>query len=257
MNWIRYEVTTTHEMSEIVAASLLDLGIEGVQIEDDYSLRLELEANEKSWDYADENLLSAEKGTAKVIFYVAADTDEIVNKQIKEKFSGLEISYAEETDSWWEEWKKYYKPFRSGKKVIVRPVWEDASDIAKQGDIIFSIDPGHVFGSGLHESTAMCIEFLESTINGGESVLDIGCGSGILSVVALLLGAENAVGTDIDTACVDAAVKHAELTNVGQKFSAYCSAQQNLPAYDNEYDVVTANIIADVIISLAPLASRV
>ncbi|GHV39408.1 ribosomal protein L11 methyltransferase [Clostridia bacterium] len=262
MEWVKYEVFTESEKTEIIAAELLDLGIEGAQIKDDYETRLFLESGAPFWDYADEELLNAEKGEASVVFYVGKDSDTELFARIDETFKGYRVEKSIEDDyGWLNEWKKYYKPFRLGKRVIVRPEWEDAGEIVRDGDVVFSIEPGHVFGTGLHESTSMCVEFLEEVVEDGKNIIDIGCGSGILAITALLLGAESAVCADIDEFCVRSAKKNAELNNVAERIRFFCgdvisdaSAREKAKGI---YDIVTANIIADVVIALAPIAAGI
>jgi len=273
MEWLEISIKTTHDGVEDVCAVLIDNNISGMIINDDYDLRMTLEQTAGTWDYADEKLLNTEKGEAEIIFYLQpsdADVLRSVEQALKifadtDKDMGLlNIDIKNVNDeNWLDNWKKFYKPFRIGERIVVVPVWENTNELdLKHDDIIFRIDPGHVFGTGLHQSTRMCLASLERRVAGGESVFDIGCGSGILSVSALLLGAGSAVACDIDSACAVNASGNAVLNNVSERFTAFTGNLINDSVFEQKmkesapFGIVCANIIADIIIDLAPIVPQ-
>jgi len=159
-------------------------------------------------------------------------------------------------EDWANNWKKYFKPFEVADKIVIKPSWEDYKDSA-QGKIILEIDPGMSFGTGQHHTTRLCIEQIIKYINKDMEVLDLGCGSGILSIAALLLGAQKCVGVDIDENAVRIAKENAELNNIYEdKFNVYCgdvtedNALQNKIGY-NKYDMIEVNIIAQIIMGMS------
>lgn len=162
-------------------------------------------------------------------------------------------------EDWANNWKKYFKVLEIGEKITICPIWENAPETDR---IVFKINPGMSFGTGTHHSTKMCIEELEKIIKPGDEVLDIGCGSGILSIVSLLLGAKDATALDIDPNCVHIAYENAGLNGIYE--DKYTVLSGNVLSDDalfekishKKYDVVEANIIADVIIALAPKAKQ-
>lgn len=270
MQWIRVRLYTAREGLEPVFAALMNAGVTGVQIEDDEELRDFLANNDSHWDYVDDGLLSKPPAETRVTFYVSdnaggRETLLSVKSGLANLVAGAGADYGRlclETDAvddedWLNEWKKYYKPFRAAGRVVIRPAWE-AYD-AMEGDVVVAINPGPVFGTGLHESTRLCICQLEKRVRPGDDVLDLGCGSGILSVTALRLGAGSAFAVDMDQNAADAALENAALNNVQDRCKA---VRGNVPA-DNPllerlkqspFDIVVANIVADVIIGILPHA---
>lgn len=272
MDWIEGVIGTVSEGVEIVTGLLIENGIEGIQIEDDYEMRLFLENNKMHWDYADEELLNKEKGAAHVKFYVAADA--MGNETLLSVESGLAV--LRQTDfgfnlgelslcltnvddkDWLDNWKKYYKPFLIGEKIIIKPIWEDYEPT--DGQIVFHVNPGHVFGTGLHQSTQLCIAELEKRVKQGDHIIDLGCGSGILSIISLLLKADYALAVDLDPAAVDIAYENAENNGIDRKkykvISGNILTDKKMleQIAEKRYDIVVANIIADVIIKLSAIA---
>ena len=149
-------------------------------------------------------------------------------------------------EDWINNWKQYFKPIPVGQKLLIRPTWEEVKDSG--GRTVLDLDPGLAFGTGTHETTRLCMELLEQYVRPGMNVLDVGCGSGILSVAALLLGADKAVGVDIDELAVKTAVENAEINHVEDRFTGICGNLTD--QVTGTYDIVVANIVADVIIML-------
>jgi len=272
MKWTKAIIETVSGATDVLTELLADCGIEGVQIEDAFETAEFLRNNDTHWDYADDDLLNSESGSAKVIFYVAAgfhgnETLSAVKSaltSLKQTMGddlgalSLEVETVDDED-WLHEWKKHYKPFKIGERVVVKPVWEDYE--AKADELVYNINPGSVFGTGLHQSTQLCVVELEKRVRKGDCVFDIGCGSGILAVIALLLGAELAVATDIEPAAAFQAEENAKLNGFSDKnFSVYIGnvlTDKKLFAKvsDKMYDVITANIVADAVAALSPLAA--
>ncbi len=274
MDWIKCTVFTSADAIEGVCGRLMVLGINGTQIEDEADFLLFLKENTQFWDLVDDELINEKKGETRIIFYLPRD--EYLNDKLSEiektlcemkklDTDGLfgrltlETSVTNEED-WANNWKKYFKPLKIGEKILVCPEWETCENDGNR--IVFKINPGMTFGTGTHHSTRMCIEFLEDLIKKDDSVLDIGCGSGILSIISLLLGAKNAFALDIDPNAVHIAYENAALNGIGK--DKYFVTSGNIltdktlwdEIGEKKYDVVTANIIADVIIALAPMAAK-
>lgn len=264
LDWIRIIIKTNSQGQEAIGYALSQLGIQAVEIEDPFEIITAIEKKKEEtqqvqWDYIDEELIQNNKDEVLIKAYLAEDTpyeDKII--QIQEKINHIksfldigsgeiEIEKVNEED-WAESWKKYYKPFRLGKHIIIKPIWEEYSS-AEKNDIIVEMDPGMAFGTGTHETTSMCIELLEKYLNENACVFDIGCGSGILSIVAAKLGADHVIAVDLDSNAVEASKKNVALNQLQEKVRIF---QGNL--LDNiseKADIVVANIIADVIIQLS------
>lgn len=229
----------------------------GIYIED-YS-HLEEEAMEIAHiDLIDEALLQKDRTKSVIHVYISPEENpaEAVSF-LKERFAAEDIpneitsaNCAEE--DWINNWKKYFHPIPVGEKLLIRPLWED--DYDAQGRTVLHLEPGLAFGTGTHETTRLCLELLEKYVTPGIDFLDMGCGSGILSVAALLLGAKSAVGVDIDPLAVKTAVENAETNGVADRFTGICG---NLAEkVTGKFQVVAANIVADIVILLSQDAPR-
>ncbi|MCH5170782.1 MAG: 50S ribosomal protein L11 methyltransferase [Oscillospiraceae bacterium] len=205
-------------------------------------------------DIIDEDLLAKDRSVGYVHIYISPE--ENYNEAIsflRERFTAENIEHTIEhnacrNEDWENNWKEYFKPMKIGKRLLIRPLWID--DYDTEGRKVLSIEPGLAFGSGTHNTTRLCLQTLENYINGGEKVLDCGCGSGILSVASLLFGAGSAVGVDIDALAVKTAKENGE-TN-GFREPQYSILQGNLvDKVTGKFDVVVANIVADIIILFA------
>ncbi len=224
----------------------------GIYIED-YSM-LEDEVMEIARiDMIDEELLRQDRTKGKIHIYISpADNPAEAVSFIKERLDAQGIEYriiADKCDveGCLENWKKYFNPIKVGEKLLIRPVWRD--DYDPEGRIVLNLEPGLAFGSGTHETTRLCLEALEKYTFKGARMLDVGCGSGILAVAALLLGADSATGIDIDELAVKASKENAERNNVADR---YTGIHGNLAdKAQGKYDIITANIVADAIIMLS------
>lgn len=222
----------------------------GIYIED-YS-HLEQEAWEIAHiDLIDEELLQKDRTKGLVHIYISPESNpaEAISF-LEERYRSCGIDFSISTancaeEDWINNWKKYFHPIPVGNKLLIRPTWEE---VPETGRIVLHLEPGLAFGTGTHETTRLCLELLEQYVSPGCDVLDVGCGSGILSVAALLLGAQKAVGVDIDELAVKTAEENAQINGVNGRFTAICG---NLTKQvSGQFQVVVANIVADVIISL-------
>ncbi len=224
----------------------------GIYIED-YS-NLETEAMEIAHiNLIDEELLSKNREICLIHIYISPENNPLeAISYLKQRYDAVNIKYSLSTknckiEDYINNWKKYFKPVAIGDKLLVCPSWEKA-EFNNENRTILQLDPGLAFGTGAHETTRMCLSLIEKYIKPGNSVLDIGCGSGILSVASLLLGANHATGVDIDKLAVKTAIENAIINNVSDRFTAICG---NLTEkVSGNFDVVVANIVADVIIKL-------
>ncbi|MGM9662588.1 MAG: 50S ribosomal protein L11 methyltransferase [Oscillospiraceae bacterium] len=266
MNWLALHIDTNHQGLEPATAMLSSLGIDSVVIDDETDFQEFLEHNHQYWDYVDEELQKKMAGVSRVTFYLADDAAaretvtavRIALSALQREQSGLgalELSLEGVKDSDWENnWKQYYKPMEIGERLLVIPEWETAE---AGGRVTLILNPGLTFGTGSHATTRLCLTALEKHIHGGETVLDLGCGSGILSIAALRLGAARAFACDIDEKCETVAYENAALNGVGRdrytvRTGDVLSDEGLKQAIGGGYDLVVANIVSDVIIGLAP-----
>lgn len=268
MNWIKVKITTTADGIDPVSGRLLELGINGIEIADKDDFKEFLENNRKYWDYVDEELERLKEAETEITLYVSDEAagleqlsavrssmDELSKMDAEGKYGSLKISTDRVKDEDWSEiWKQYFHPIPVGEKVLIQPQWEPVSEETDR--TVFVVNPGMSFGSGSHPSTRFCIEEIEKYVKSGDRVLDLGCGSGILSIIALLLGAEDATAIDIDANAVDVAYSNLALNNLPKEryhaFAGDILTDEKLKENIGKYDVVIANIVADVIIGLSP-----
>ena len=252
MDWTEIVLTVSSKdisQAESIAHMTVPYGI----YTEDYS-SLEQEVLEiANIDLIDEELLAKDREHGKIHIYISPEQNpaEAVSF-LKERLSAEGIEYDIGSDSCDVEsclvsWKKYFCPMKVGEKLLIRPVWRD--DYEPDGRIVLNLEPGLAFGTGTHETTRLCLEALEKYVRPGDRMLDVGCGSGILAVACLLLGAESALGIDIDELAVKASKENAALNNVSDK---YVGVHGNLAEKaSGSYDIITANIVADAIIMLS------
>ena len=259
--WLEITLPCGREELDAVCARLTMNGAPGLQIEDEADFRAFLAQNRQYWDYVDEALEARMAGVCQVKLYVTDDADG--QAALRRYLGGLEdreYRSAPLRDSdWATSWQKYYKPLPVGEKLYIVPQWLRDEPVPP-GRIAVCLNPGLTFGTGNHASTQLCLEGLEQAVRPGSRVLDLGCGSGILSIAALLLGADEAVGVDIDPKAVDVAYENASFNGIGRdRLSAMCGDVLSDRALERrlgaeKYQVVLANIVADVII---PLSAKV
>lgn len=256
MRYIEVSIDTPAELIDQRCEVLAGLGAEGFVIENEDDFRDFLENNRQYWDYVDAELEMSYSGVSRIKLYLMDDkSGEEILARIVDAFPEAKHGYTEDLD-WENSWKENYEPIDVGEKLVVVPEWMDAPD---NGRLPLRLDPGIAFGTGSHPTTKLSLAALEPYVNGGTRVLDLGCGSGILGIGALILGAETALGCDIDPMASEAAMSNAMLNGIGSdKFDIYigdiikdASLRRRL---GSGYQLVLANIVADVVIALSPLA---
>ncbi len=270
MNWIELDIFTTTNGIEPITGNLLNLGINGFVIKDPGDFKEFLENKESNWDYIDDDLMGLSDCETTVTVYLPENSQGLDNlnsikgilKTLKDNdFEGsfgrleYELKNVREED-WANNWKQYFKPLCIGDKILVKPSWESVEPNEKR--TVLEIDPASSFGTGQHNTTQLCLELLEKYIKPGDSLLDLGCGSGILSIGAILLGAEKACAVDIDENSVKIAAENANKNNIAkEKYTALCgniiSDIGLREQIGNGFDVVCANIVADVLVAMSPL----
>ena len=259
MRWIEAAIPTAAGEIDALCERLAALGVDGISIEDEADFRRFLEENRRFWDYVDEELEQRFAGLSRVKFYLE-DTEEgqAELERIRAALDReIQIDYMEDQD-WENGWKQYYEPIPVGERLLVVPEWLEA----EAGDRTpLRLDPGIAFGTGSHATTRLCLAALETAAGKGKTVLDLGCGSGILGIAALLLGCESVTGCDIDPKAPEAAERNAALNGLGpDRFRVYAGdllADEGLRRrLGAEYDIVLANIVADVIIPLSGFVRR-
>lgn len=265
MKWDKYTIDTTTAAEDFISMMLSELGIEGIEIEDNVPLTKE-ETGEMFIDFPPE--LPPDEGKSKVSFYLEEGEEHSeVLKQVRIGLEELramvdvgsgEISSSQTEDiDWINNWKQFFQSFYID-DILIKPTWEPLKD-EDRDKFLIEIDPGVSFGTGKHETTQLCIRQLRKYLHENDRVLDVGCGSGILSIVALKLGAGAAAGTDIDEACMASAYDNMKVNHLDERLGTFyvgnliddTALQQQVGT--ECYDIVVANILADVIIPMAPV----
>lgn len=265
MKWNQFRLKTTTEAEDIVSSMLNDLGIEGVQIED----KIPLTQQDKEQMFVDILPdIPEDDGTAYLTFYLDQDVDTIqilgeVRQELEDMRNYVDVgectieeSETEDVD-WVNNWKKYFHQFYID-DILVIPSWEDVKT-EDSDKMVIHIDPGTAFGTGMHETTQLCIRALRKYTKKDALVLDVGCGSGILGMLALKFGAGHSIGTDLDPCAIDATHENMEVNGIGKdQYEVMIGniiddkAVQDQVGYE-KYDIVAANILADVLVPLTPV----
>ena len=255
MQWLECTIECKTD-TDTLCEELTALGVGGMVVEDEADFRAFLEQNKAYWDYVDEELEAKFAGVSRVKFWLPYD--EAGQTQLAAiRAAGHSVGTTRIADEDWENnWRQYYKPIPIGEKLVVVPEWEE---VPADGRLPLRLDPGLIFGTGSHATTRMCLEALEGLAAADKRVLDLGCGSGILAIGALILGCESAVGCDIDPKAPDVALSNAALNGIGtDRFRVYAgdilTDAGMRKKLGNDFRIVLANIVSDVIIPLAPLA---
>lgn len=267
MEWTEVNIYTTTEGIELLCSKLGDIGIKGFSIKDPEDFKEFLENKNGQWDYIDDDLMGLSECETCVTVYIptngqgaemliaiksmlaemkAADTEGAYGRL------EAEMSSIREED-WANNWKQYFKPFKVGEKLVIKPSWEEYDN--SDGRIILEIDPASSFGTGKHHTTRLCLEVLEKYLNKGDKLLDMGCGSGILSIGAMLLGAKSAVAVDIEENAAATALENAVKNHISPDvyktyFGNILTDEKLADEIDDKYDIIAANIVADVLIAM-------
>ena len=265
MRWNKFRLKTTTEAEDIVSSMLMDLGIEGVEIED----KVPLTRSDKEQMFVDILPETEEDdGVAYLSFYTEADADigqtlADIRRELEEMSDYVDVgeclieeSQTEDVD-WVNNWKQYFHQFYVD-DILIIPSWEDVAP-ADSDKLVIHIDPGTAFGTGMHETTQLCIRQLRKYVTSGHKILDVGCGSGILGMLALKFGAAYLVGTDLDSCAINATHDNMEVNGISrERYEVLIGniiddkAIQDKAGYA-QYDIVVANILADVLTELTPV----
>lgn len=252
MDWTEITVTVSNKDVDQVS-DIANLVVPyGIYIEDYTNLEQDVEEIAHI-DLIDEELLAKDRTKAKVHMYISCEDNPLeavskISEMLKEANIDFQVDSLDCNDEdWLNNWKQYFQPSPVGEKLLIRPTWRKNYD--PKGRIVINLDPGLAFGTGTHETTRLCLEVLEKIVKEDTTVLDVGCGSGILGIASLLLGGKSAVGVDIDPMAVKTAKENAVLNNVEDKFTAI---EGNFTEkVSGKFDIVVANIVADAIIFLS------
>ncbi|MBR6623278.1 MAG: 50S ribosomal protein L11 methyltransferase [Ruminococcus sp.] len=267
MEWTEVNIYTASEGIELLCAKLMDIGIKGFVIQDAGDFNEFLENKDGKWDYIDEDLMGLSDCETRITVYLPSNSqgaDMLLSiramlAELKEADTDgiygrleAELSSIREED-WANNWKQYFKPVKIGEKLVIKPSWEEYENDGSR--IILEIDPASSFGTGQHHTTRLCLELLEKSLNSGDRILDMGCGSGILSIGAMLLGAESAVAVDIEQNAAETAMENAVKNNISpEKYETFygniLTDEKLADRIDAKYDVIAANIVADVLIAM-------
>lgn len=267
MNWTEVKIYTTTAGIDPLTGSMLDLGLQGFMIEDAQDFDEFLHDTTPHWDYVDQAVMEKMKDCETCVTIYVADNPQGMEElmQVRQilarlkaqdpdgKYGRLELEMKDvDEEDWSNAWKKYYHPVQVGEHLVVCPSWE-AYD-RQPDDVVLTLNPGMAFGTGTHDTTRLCMELLEKYITPQDTVLDVGCGSGILAITAALLGANKIIGCDIDEVSVKVAGENAALNGVQDRIAFH---QGDLTSQvEGSFQIICANIVADVIIRLSEDAGR-
>lgn len=265
MKWNKFRLKTTTESEDLVSSMLMDLGIQGIEIED----KVPLTQSDKEQMFVDIlPEIAADDGVAYISFYLEEEEDkEAILESVKQELEDMrayanvgectiEESQTEDVD-WVNNWKQYFHQFYVD-DILIIPSWEEVKP-EDEDKMIIHIDPGTAFGTGMHETTQLCIRQLRKFVKEDTTILDVGCGSGILGMLALKFGAKYSVGTDLDPCAIDATYENMEVNGITRDQYEVMIGNiiddkevQDKVGYD-KYDIVVANILADVLVPLTPV----
>ena len=270
MNWIEIKIITETPALEILCAMLTDYGVKGFVTQDKESFQEFLNDKTGKWDYIEESLMSLSECDTSITFYLPDDAQGaeqfasiknlLENLKLREDaafFGSLALSCNNvKEDDWANNWKQFFKPFPVGEKLYIKPSWETIPEETSR--TVLEIDPASSFGTGQHHTTRLCLELSETVLKPNDKILDLGCGSGILSIGAMLLGAASATAVDIVENSVKTALENAQKNHISPEvYHTYCgdicSDTDLRNTIGSGYDLIYANIVADVLIAMSSL----
>jgi ribosomal protein L11 methyltransferase len=250
MRYIEVKIYTTQEGIDPLTCILMDMGIAGFAIEDARDFQdLMNKKNDYDWDYIDESLMELEHVRTSVTFYLeATKSGSEILEQLQDQFGSDLVWKAVEDSDWKDNWKEYFKPAKITERIVIKPTWEAYE---KTGDeLVIEIDPGMAFGTGTHPTTSLCVKLLERYLEPEkDTVLDVGCGSGILSIASALLGAKAVLAVDIDPVAVGVSKENVELNGLSSKIRVM--EGDLTKGLREKADVVVANLMADLVMMLS------
>ena len=275
MNWIETKIYTTSVGIEYLTAHLLEINITSFVIEDKNDLEKILHENKDRWDFIDDSLCDSFVDTPNIKIYIPDNSQgvELLNNlktllnnlklnDCDNIFGSLNLEFTNVKEEDWENnWKKYFKPINIGKNLVIKPSWEEYEN--SDNKIILEIDPSSSFGTGTHATTKLCLEELERSIKPNCKVLDVGCGSGILSIASILFGASHVDSIDIDENCINVTSENFKKNNIEKhKFTTYLGnliedEELKNSILSNKYDVIVSNIIAGIILKMLDLFKQI
>jgi ribosomal protein L11 methyltransferase len=258
VGYTKVRIYASKDVLELVSALLIEKGIDAIELEDPKTYQNFInKRNSYDWDYIDPSLAELSKVSPNVIVYVDDDEagidllDEIIGELSVYDIEKVELSSID--DSWKHKWKEYFHPFHVTDRIVIKPGWEDYEKA--KGELVIEIDPGMAFGTGSHPTTALCIRLIEEYMKVGRTrVLDVGCGSGILTIAASLLGASQIVGVEIDEDAIGVAKKNIEVNCPDENIEIIKGDLTK--GLDFRADILVANLMADLVIDLAKIASK-
>jgi ribosomal protein L11 methyltransferase len=263
MKWTEIRIKTTEEAYDAISDMLTEIGAGGVAIEDPNDIRKEI-SNPNSLDYTDDDFLNSLGNDViiKAYFndtYNIAELTEIIKEKISFISEFLDIGHGfdgysqVDDEDWATAWKKYYKPIKISDRLVIKPTWEEY--IKTDNEVVIELDPGMAFGTGTHETTKMCGQLLEKYVKIDNKVIDVGCGTGILSIIAVKLGAKHIEAVDVDEIAVRVTKENCELNGVNDYINAFTGKLNDINK-NEKVDIVVANIIANVIIDISKLMNN-
>jgi len=271
MNWMEISITTNDDGIDVLTGLLLNIGVTGIRVENSKDFEEFLDGTQTYWDYVDEDLMYLKDCETKVILYLpensqGADMMIALKQALNELKStelygslNLTVNNVKEED-WENNWKQFFKPLYIGEKLLIKPSWEKNIDAV--GRKVLQIDPGMSFGTGTHETTKMCLEVMQQFDLSQQDVLDLGCGSGILSIGALLFGSNHATLVDIDQNSIRIAAENLQINSFNENhYRTFCGDITSNDELRNnigqkKFDYIFANIVADVLKAFAPYFSE-
>lgn len=270
MNWIEIKIITETPALDVLCAMLTDYGVKGFVTQDKESFQEFLDDKNGKWDYIEDSLMSLSECDSSITFYLPDDAqgaeqfasiknllENLKSREDAAFFGSLALSCNNvKEDDWANNWKQFFKPFPVGEKLYIKPSWETLPENTSR--TVLEIDPASSFGTGQHHTTRLCLELSESVLKSHDKILDLGCGSGILSIGAMLLGADSAVAVDIVDNSVRTALENAQKNHISPDvYHTYCgdicSDTDLRNTIGSGYDLIYANIVADVLIAMSSL----